>query len=448
MTSLKKLAYRGAFWTIAGYGMSQVVRFGGNLILTRLLVPEFFGLMAVVNTLRLGIELFSDIGISQSIVNSKRGEDPAFLNTAWTLQVIRGWVVWLLCLILTFPVASFYEESRLLWLVPIVGASSVLDGFSSTSILTLMRRIDVRRSTLFDLSVQVFTLFSLVAWASFNPSIAALAFGVVLGAVYKMFGSHFLIPEYRNRFTWDKDAVKEILSFGKWMFMSSALMFASEQSDRLILGKLLSFQMLGIYTIAYTLANLPRQVIKQLSYKVIFPTISNQTELPRKTLRAKIIKQRKFLLMGCAVGLAALVTVGDLVIGTLYDDRYIQATWMMPLLCAGIWFSLLFYTISPALLAIGKPLYLAQSNLARFVMIGFGLPLAYYRFGLIGAILAIAFGDLPLYCVNLYGLWREKLSCITQDIQATIFYIAVLALFLYIRYSLGFGIPIQSVLNF
>ncbi|MBV6625383.1 MAG: oligosaccharide flippase family protein [Rivularia sp. (in: Bacteria)] len=448
MTSLKKLAYRGAFWTIAGYGMSQVVRFGGNLILTRLLVPEFFGLMAVVNTLRLGIELFSDIGISQSIVNSKRGEEPAFLNTAWTLQIIRGWVIWLLCLILTFPVASFYEESRLLWLIPIVGASSVLDGFSSTSILTLMRRIDVRRSTLFDLSVQVFTLFSLVAWASFNPSIWALAFGVVLGAVYKMFGSHFLIPEYRNRFTWDKEAVKEILSFGKWMFMSSALMFASEQSDRLILGKLLSFQMLGIYTIAYTLANLPRQVIKQLSYKVIFPTISNQTELPRKTLRAKIIKQRKFLLMGCAVGLAALVTVGDLVIGTLYDDRYAQATWMMPLLCAGIWFSLLFYTISPALMAIGKPLYLAQSNLARFVMIGLGLPLAYYRFGLIGAILAIAFGDLPLYFVNLYGLWREKLSCVMQDIQATIFYVAVLSLFLYIRYSLGFGIPIQSFLNY
>ncbi|MEO1560314.1 MAG: oligosaccharide flippase family protein [Cyanobacteria bacterium J06632_19] len=447
MTSLKKLAYRGAFWAMAGYGMSQVVRFGGNLVLTRLLVPEYFGLMAVVNTLRLGIELFSDIGISQSIVNSKRGEEPAFLNTAWTLQVIRGCVIWLLCLILTFPVASFYEESRLLWLIPIVGASSLLDGFSSTSILTLMRRIDVRRSTLFDLSVQVFTLFSLIAWASFDATIWALAFGVVLGAVYKMIGSHFLIPGYRNRFTWDKDAVKEILSFGKWMFMSSALMFASEQSDRLILAKLLSFQVLGIYTIAYTLANLPRQVIKQLSYKVIFPTISSQTELPRKTLRAKIIKQRKFLLMGCAVGLAALVTVGDLVIGTLYDDRYTEATWMMPILCGGIWFSLLFHTISPALLAIGKPLYLAQSNLARFVMIGFGLPLAYYRFGLIGAILTIAIGDLPLYCVNLYGVWREKLSCIMQDIQATIFYVAVQALFLYIRYSLGFGIPIQSFLD-
>ncbi len=443
MTSFKKRAYQGAIWTIAGYGMSQVVRFGGNLILTRLLVPEFFGLMAVVNTLRMGIELFSDIGISQSIVNSKRGDETAFLNTAWTLQIIRGWIIWLFCLIFTLPVASFYEEERLLWLIPIVGLSSVFDGFSSVSLLTLMRRMDLGKSTLFELSVQVFTLVCLIAWAWFNPSIWALAFGVAIGAIYKMFGSHFLIPGYRNRFAWDKDAVKEILSFGKWMFMSSALMFASEQSDRLILAKLLSFQMLGVYTIAYTLANLPRQVIKQLSYKVIFPTISNQTELPRETLRAKIISQRRFLLIGCAVVLAGLVTVGDLVIGTLYDDRYAQATWMMPILSAGIWFSLLFYTISPALLAIGKPLYLAQSNLARFVMIGLGLPIAYYSFGLIGAIIVIAVGDLPLYFVNLYGLWHEKLSCIAQDIQTTILYLAILALFLYIRYSLGFGFPIQ-----
>ncbi|MBE9213311.1 oligosaccharide flippase family protein [Plectonema cf. radiosum LEGE 06105] len=445
MTSLKKLAYRGAIWTILGYGMSQVVRFGGNLVLTRLLVPEFFGLMAIVNTLRMGIELFSDIGISQSIVSSKRGDEPDFLDTAWTLQIIRGWIIWLFCLVLAFPVASFYEEDRLLWLIPIVGLSSVFDGFSSSSILTLMRRIDLKKSTLFELSVQVFTLVCLIGWASFNPSIWALTFGLLLGAIYKMVGSHFLISGYRNRFVWDKDAVKEILSFGKWMFMSSALMFASEQSDRLILGKLLSFELLGVYTIAYTLASLPRQVIKQLSYKVIFPAISNQTQLPRSILREKIISQRRVLLLGCAVLLAALVAVGDLLIATLYDDRYAQAIWMMPILCGGIWFSLLFYTISPALLAIGKPLYLAQSNLARFMMIGLGLPLVYYSFGLIGAMIVIALGDLPLYFVNLYGLWRERLSCIAQDIQITIFYIAVLALFLYIRYFLGFGIPIQTI---
>ncbi|MEM1391921.1 MAG: oligosaccharide flippase family protein [Cyanobacteria bacterium P01_H01_bin.150] len=447
MTSVKKRAFRGAIWTIGGYGISQVLRFGTNLVLTRLLVPEFFGLMAVVNTLRAGIDLFSDLGISQSIVNNKQGDEPSFLNTAWTLQVIRGLVLWLFCLAITLPSANFYDDKRLLWLIPIVGLSSVLDGFSSSAIHTLMRRMDLGRLTRFDMLVQFISAITLIALAWFYPSIWSLAFGVVAGAVYRMIGSHWLISGYKNRFAWDKDALKELLSFGRWIFIATALMFMAEQSDRLILGKLLSFQILGVYTIAYTLANIPREIIKKLSHRVIFPAISNKTDISRSSLRSKIIHQRKKMLMAFAILLAALVSVGDLVIGTLYDQRYTEATWMMPILSSGIWFSILFFTISPALLAIGKPLYTAQSNFARFVMIGVGLPLAFNNFGLIGVIIAIAVSDLPLYIVNLYGLWREKLSCFGQDIQATAFFAGILAIFLIIRTSLGYGLPIDTIFN-
>lgn len=446
MTSLKKLAIRGAIWTLAGYGTSQVFRFASNLILTRLLVPEYFGLMALVNTFRAGIELFSDLGIPQSIVNNKRGDEPDFRNTAWTLQIVRGFILWFFCLLLTLPVANFYDDPRLRWLIPLMGFSSVIDGFCSTANLTCERRMDLGRLTRFDLIIQIMTLSTFIIWAWVSPSIFALAMGVILGAIYRTAGSYLLIPGYANRFAWDAYALKELLSFGRWMFISSALMFVSEQADRLILAKLLSFQVLGVYTIAYTLASIPREVIKKLSFRVIFPAISNQLDLPRASLREKILRQRRTLLLGCAILLAALVTLGDLIIATLYDQRYDEAQWMMPILCCGIWFSLLFYTISPALLAIKKPLYSAQSNFARFVIIGFGLPLVFYRFGTLGAIITIAIGDFPLYIVNLLGLRREKLSCITQDIQATVFFLAVLALFFLIRNLLGFGFPFQAII--
>lgn len=446
MASVKKRAVLGAIWTIGGFGASQILRFGSNLVLTRLLVPEFFGLMAIVNVLRMGIELFSDVGISPSIINNKKGDEPDFRNTAWSIQLIRGITLWLFTLIVTQPIANFYQDERLLWLIPMVGFSSVIDGFSSTNIYTCQRRLDLARLTVFDFIVQILSVATFVLLAWLSPTIWSLALGSLAGALYRTIGSHWLIPEVTNRFAWNRDAVRDILSFGKWMFVSSALIFMAEQSDRLILGKLLSFKILGVYTIAYTLANIPKEVIKKLSYRVIFPAISSQVDLPRSSLRAKIVRQRGLMLMGFAIGLAALITVGDLIIGTLYDNRYAQATWMMPILCCGIWFSLLFYTISPALLAISKPLYSAQSNLARFTMIGVVLPLAFYSFGTLGAIITIAFSDLPLYIVNLYGLWREKLSCIGQDIQLTALFIGVLTLFLFIRNYLGFGFPIQAIL--
>ena len=446
MASVKKLAVLGAVWTIIGFGASQILRFGSNLVLTRLLVPEFFGLMAIVNVLRMGIELFSDIGISPSIINNKKGDEPAFRNTAWTIQLIRGMIIWLFALLVTQPIANFYQDERLLWLIPIVGFSSVVDGFSSTNIYTCQRRLDLARFTVFDFIVQTLSVATYILLAWLSPTIWSLALGTLAGALYRTIGSHWLIPDVTNRFAWNRDAVRDILSFGKWMFVSSALIFMAEQSDRLILGKLLNFETLGVYTIAYTLANIPKEIIKKLSYRVIFPAISSQVDLPRSSLRAKIVRQRGLMLMGFAVGLAALITVGDLIIGTLYDSRYTEATWMMPILCCGIWFSLLFYTASPALLAISKPLYSAQSNLARFTMIGVVLPLSFAKFGTLGAIITIAFSDLPLYIVNLYGLWREKLSCIRQDIQITALFVGVLTLFIFIRNYLGFGFPIQAIL--
>ena len=445
MTSLKKLAIRGTIWTIAGYGSSQILRLGSNLILTRLLTPEFFGLMAVVNTLRIGIELFSDLGISQSIINNKRAEEPAFLNTAWTLAVIRGLVIWLLCLLISWPMANFYNEDRLLWLIPIVGLSSLCDGFTSNSRHILHRRMELGKLTIFNTITQILTLLTLIFLAYLNHSVLALAIGVVLGSIYAMIGSYWLMPRYSNTFAWDKDSVHEIMSFGKWMFLASGMTFLNEQADRLILAKLLSFKLLGVYAVAYTLAGIPREIIKQISYKVIFPTISNQADLPRLTLRNKILRQRRLILVGFAIFLAVLVTVGDLMITALYDHRYQQATWMTPILSCGIWVSVLFYTISPALLAIGKALYSAQSNLAGFVMIGVGLPLAFFHFGVVGAIVVIALSDLPLYIVNLYGLAREQLSCIAQDIQMTAFFIGILTVFLIIRNNLGFGLPIDTL---
>jgi len=61
-----------------------------NLVMTRILAPEAFGLMAIILTVHLMIEMMSDIGIRQSIVRAQRGEDPLFLNVAWTVQILRG----------------------------------------------------------------------------------------------------------------------------------------------------------------------------------------------------------------------------------------------------------------------------------------------------------------------------------------------------------------------
>ncbi|MEG4518169.1 MULTISPECIES: oligosaccharide flippase family protein [unclassified Microcoleus] len=443
--SSKKLAIKGAAWTIASYGSSQIIRFGSNLILTRLLLPELFGLMGLAYVFIVGINLFTDIGLGPSIIQNKRGDDPQFLNTAWTMQVIRSLFVWLCLILITWPVAKFYEEPRLMWLIPAISINTLIGGFKSTSVSTLERKMSVKEVVLFELGTQIISTTVMIVWAFFDRSIWAIIVAGWTGAVVELVWSHFLIPGKSNRFAWDKEAVKEIFSYGKWIFLSTILFFLCSQADRLILGKIFTFTLLGIYGIAFTLGDMPRQVIIALSGRVIFPSISMLAELPRQELRAKILNNRKLILIPLAVGLAIFVSFGDKLILTLYRKEYEAASWMMPILALGIWHTTLSSMMGGCLLAVGKSQYPAMGHLLTFVNLCITIPLGYHLKGNLGAVIAIALGDLPSYAVTNYGLWKEGLTCFWQDIQLTGLFLGVLATLLWCRVALDFGLPIDKI---
>jgi O-antigen/teichoic acid export membrane protein len=447
MTSLKKLAVKGAAWTLLGYGANQVLRFGGNIVLTRLLKPEMFGLIALVNVFLTGLQLFSDIGIRPSIIQNKRGEDPAFLNTAWTIQVMRGFGLWSISLLMAAPVAKFYEKPQLLWLVPLIGLTAIVAGFNSTSIASLNRKLELGKLTMLDLLAYAVQLIVMIVWAWFSPTIWSLIIGFFVAAFLKLARSHALNTGTPNYFTWDSDAVKELFSFGKWIFLSTAVTFLAMQSDRLILGKLISLETLGVYTVAYTLADIPRQISMKLGSSVIFPLLSQKKSLPRPVLRTKILQKRRLLLVVLAIGLSFLVSFGDFLVARLYDDRYVQATWMVPILAAGLWHTLLYNTMSSSLMALGKPFYIARATMLHLFVLSVGLPLGFSLMGLLGALIVVAFSDVPKYLVMMYGLWREGLSCIQEDLKLTLLFVGFVSLILFVRTQLGLGLPIAGALG-
>jgi len=448
MSSVKQLAVRGAVWTIASYGLSQVLRLGSNLILTRLLVPEMFGLMSLVYVFITALHLFSDVGIGTSLIQNKRGEEPDFLNTAWTLQVCRGVILWFCTLLLAAPIAHLYQQPQFLWLIPVVGLGTVISGFNSTSVFTLNRNMAFGQLAIFELSGQLIGIVVMIVWAWLSPTIWAILMGSFASQILQLVWSHYWNSGSPNRLIWNQEVVKEILSFGKWIFVSTALTFFAEQADRLILGKLLTLDLLGVYGVALNLADIPRSITLALSGKVMFPAITKLVDQPRSILRAKIIKNRQPILIAFAVGLTLLVSFGDVAIKILYDDRYIQAAWMLPILALGIWPRVLCNTgIESALFAIGKIQYPAFGQFLRFLWTTIGLWLGFSTAGLLGAIIAVALNDLGFYAAISYGLWREKVNCLLQDLQATLLLFGLIAAVLTTRYCLGFGLPIDLVLQ-
>lgn len=441
MPSLKSLAISGTLWTFFGYGFSQALRLFSNLIMTHLLVPEMFGLMALVNVFLIGLNLFSDIGVGPSIIRSNRGDDPLFINTAWTIQAIRGGILWICCFVIAWPIALAYGDMRLFWLIPVVGFTTVITGFSSINPFILNRQLRIKELTLFDIKAQIFSIPLMIIWAWFNPTIWALIIGNFAAAIIRLIMSHRLIPEQRNFFAWDNNSFQEIFSFGRWIFIATAMTFLAAQTDKLILGKLFSFHLLGIYTIAFFLAETPKQIIIRLSDNVIFPVISKHTDLSREDLRQVIIEKRKMLLIVVISILIFVISFGDVLITNLYDKRYHEAAWMFPILAIGIWPVVLSVTIDPALLAIGKSQYAAIGSFLKFIYLVVALPVAFHFHKMLGAIVVIAFADIPFYCSVCYGLWREQLMVIIQDLQATILLISLLCIIALCRHFFGYELP-------
>ncbi len=434
---LESKALKATVWTILDYGAGQSLRLVNSWVLTRLLIPAAFGEMTLVMTLIVGISLLSDIGLAPSVIQSPRGDEPKFLNAAFSLQALRGGVLWLLAIALAWPAAWFYGDRSLLYVLPVLALTVLIDGVTSTNMLSLSRHMEVRRIFAIDFSGQVVALVVTIGWAYWHPSVWALVFGNLASKGWKLAISHSrLVPGMRNRFEWDRESVRSILHFGKWIFLGTALFFFASQADRLILGKKISFAELGVYGIAFSLSDIPRSVIGAFSYKVGYPFIAKIIHLPLAEFRGQFLKYRGYTLMLGGFLLALMVVFGGDVVRLVYKPAYHDAAWMVPILAAGLWHTLLYQTTSPVLFSLGKSKYNAAGNAGYCAAILVGIPVAFHFYGLLGAVIAVAAGDLPLYLVTEFGAAREGVRPLKQDGLMTVAFVLILAVMFGLRRAL------------
>jgi O-antigen/teichoic acid export membrane protein len=232
--SLFSRALRGSAFTAGAYALTQAMRLASNLILTRLLAPDAFGVMAIVSVVLIGMIMFSDVGVSASISQSKRGDDPDFLNTAFTIHAFRGTMLWAVVFALAWPLAQFYDEPQLVWLLPVAGVTLFIAGFNPTRIDTANRHLLLGRVTALDLLAQAIGIVAMVLLALVFKSVWALVVGSIIGSLAKLVLMWFYMPGESNRFHWDKTSGHELIHFGKWIFMSTACGFALAQGDKAV----------------------------------------------------------------------------------------------------------------------------------------------------------------------------------------------------------------------
>ncbi|MBS0197399.1 MAG: oligosaccharide flippase family protein [Planctomycetes bacterium] len=424
-SGLRSRALRGSGWTGAEYLFATVLRFGSNLLLAHVLVPEAFALTALASIVLQALQMFSDIGVGPAIVQSRRGDDPAFLNTAWTIQVVRGFILWLATCILAWPAAHFYATPELRWVIPACGLSFITTGLQSTALQTRARDIDLGTITFLGLGESLIRTLVTVVWALLWPSVWAMIGGATVAYTLFMISSHFLLHGVRNRFAWDADAAKYILGFGRWVFASTMVTFLAMQTDRLILGKVVPMSVLGVYSIAYTLSRLPLDIGQRLAGQVQFPAIAEVFRRDPGQLNQKLRESRRLILALSQFGILGIIICSPWFFNILYDARYSDAALFCPLLAGALWFAILQASADRALLAVGDARSLAISNGTNFVVTVIGCLAGHRLAGVPGFIVGCGLGNLAGHAMVVVRLTRHGLAILRQDLIFTGLVVAV-----------------------
>ncbi len=414
---LQRAAAKGALWVFGAFALGQVVRLGSSLVLSRLLFPEAFGIMRVLMVVVGIVGMLSDAGLRGSIIAHKRGNEPDFYNTAWTLQCLRGVAVAAVVSALAAPLASYYALPELSFLLPAVGLSLVFRGLQSTAVFTLSRQVNPKPGALLDLAVRVSSVAIMVGLAFVWKSVWVLALGMILSNMGSGLATHFLIKGYRNRWRWDKEAVRAQLRFGKWVFLSSALAALLGQGGSAVVAKLLTDNMLGVYSIALLLSEAVTQAMQTVATKVLQPLYAKFVLGNRKRLRGRMFKVRGALLALALPPLWVLGIFGQEIVDLLFDERYVQAGWMLRILAAGSIGTLIIGTAEMLFVASGdsRSHLIHKATGATFFVLcmAVGYSLGEFQGVLIGMSVGRILGYLPMaFLLRRRGAWLPKLDAL------------------------------------
>lgn len=318
--SLGSRAVNAGLWASALSVSMRLLRLVRTVLLARLLAPNDFGLMGIAVITLSMIEAFTKTGINQALIQRK-GKIDDYLSTAWTVGVLRGLILGGV-LIAGAPLAArFFGSPEAVALIRVIGLIPIAHGLTNVGVVFFDKELQFRQRFLFRSLPAIVELAVSVALALWLRNVWALLLGRVIAQIVTMVASYVAHP-YRPRFRLDKTRARELMRFGKWIWVSSILIYLMLNLDDIMVGRLLSPEDLGLYQMAFTISTLVTIEIAHVVNQVAFPAFSKIQSDPQALGRAYLetVQLVAFAALPMAAG---LWFVGPVAVETLLGENWL-----------------------------------------------------------------------------------------------------------------------------
>ena len=388
--------------TFAG---QTLIRLGSSLVLTRILVPQAYGIMTILISVTYVIEMLSDIGGSIPVIRHRDGDQPRYLNTAWTLKIIRAVMNTAIVFLGAPLLAAIYGTPLLATPLRIFSLSFLITGLESMSFPLAVRRKNARIIVYSELLATFISSIFAVCYCYVYRSFWGMLYAILLNRALLTLISYRFYPQARPRLQIDRGAARDLLSYSRFAMPSSMLTLALSQFDRIIFLRLFDLKLLGVYGLAGNLAGTVEGLISKISQMVLYPRCAHNFLADRHSFSIKYYKENARVFLVILAVPAAVGGAARLLIGTLYDPRYALAG---AILQAFMIRAALLALASPAedmLIATGESHIVLIGNLFRAAWMFVASLAGYKLFGLMGFVYGMALSGLPPL---VYYLWLQR----------------------------------------
>jgi O-antigen/teichoic acid export membrane protein len=388
--TLGQKALRSSIWLLGSAVSVHVLRFVQMLCLVRLLMPSDFGVMRIAGFVLAAIGVFSQTGFAAAIVQ-RRTLTRSTLDSAWSMSCVRN-VILFFGIFLAAPwAARFYGNPLIIPVLRLISLRLLFGAFSNHIGRALLRRdLQFHKHETVEIICNVAAITTTIIAAFVLRSVFALVLGQLFFGWLSFISSYWIHP-YRPRFEIDWKEVRALFSFGKHLLLTGIILFLRTELDDAILGKLQGTEILGLYTLAFTLSNMPATFITHTISAMSFAAYSRMQDDRKRLAQAflRVIRLNAALSIPAAMGLMILAPQ---VVHIIYPPRYGGMVHCFQALCFFGALRSLGATMGPVFTAIGKPFIVTiTASVGLITMVALIYPLT-IRYSLTGTAWATVAG--------------------------------------------------------
>lgn len=386
------------------------------MILTRLLSPAEFGIVGIITSVFVAVAMITDLGFMDFLVRHERTEDRHFRDVIWTIHAKRGLGVFAAVAALSPIIAWALNKPSIA--LPLAVASSLfaINGLFSISLLTALRYDKARLVSVLDFGLQIFQTVACVLLALWWHNAWSIIAAMILQAGLRTILSYRLFPDSSQRLARDPEIRREFLVFSRFVLMSSALTLVVGQSDKVVLGRILTLGEFGLYSIALTIASAPMSFADSYVSRIIFPICAKTWREGRGDLADVYYKVRRFPAALYALACGGLIGSAGLAIAILYEPRYAGAAPLLSLLMISTALRLPNFAAAQLLVAVGQVHKTVHVTIVRLAWICAAMPLGLLCFGPIGVVAAVGTIEVPTMLYSWILLRRLKVLNLKEEI--------------------------------